>query len=92
MDDLVRQSTDSVYKQVGLGAVVLKEWLDQTRLQLESSFRNLGDALQKQIDETCRSLIEKNRGESESLLEELRTRLEQAARALETRNTRPPGE
>lgn len=61
---------------------VQKEWLDQTQGQLEGSIRTFCEALQRQLEGACRTTLEKTRAESESLLQELHARLEQAARAL----------
>lgn len=61
---------------------VRREWLDQTRGQLEVSIRTFCETLQRQLEDACRTALEKTRGESESLLQELRARLELAARAL----------
>jgi hypothetical protein len=82
-----KEAADTVYKQVGVATVVLKEWGDQATARLEGQFRNSMDAFQRQVQEMMNAALEANRRQSEESTRELRRRLEQAARILGTENS-----
>lgn len=82
-EQVVKEATDAVYKQVGVGAVVLKDWADQSRNQLEAYFLKSVEASQKQITDLWKTSLESQRREAESLLDELHARLQQASRVFQ---------
>jgi len=93
-DQAAKEASDTVNKQVGAAAVVLKDWEDQARERLQTqsqkiqgSARASAEALQKQLDEFAPAVLGKLRKESDRLLEGLREGLEQAAREFQGKST-----
>jgi hypothetical protein len=82
-EQVAKEASDTVYKQVGVGAVVLKDWADQARTQLESSLQRSAEAFEKRIAELSQITLDKHRQGSEVLVEDLRARLQQAARIFQ---------
>ncbi len=82
-EQVAKEASDAVYKQVGVGAVVLKDWVDQASHRLETNSQNSLEAFQKHIEEISKTALEKHRMESELLVEDLHSRLQQAARVLQ---------
>jgi len=82
-------ASDEVHRQVGVVAVMMKEWRDQARLGLDTSLGDAVAAFQKQSAELSQEALEKHRQQFEGLVSDFRSRLQQAAGALEA--TRPEG-
>lgn len=82
---VVREASDSVYKQVGVGAGVLKDWAQQARAQLESVFQKSMEAFKNQIAEFSAETLERHQKVSETSVEDLRARLQQAARIFQAK-------
>ncbi len=88
-EQAVQEASDTVYKQVGVGAVVLKDWADQARTHLESFLQKSAEGFQKQIAGLSEATLERHRRESEVLVEDLRARLQQAARIFQDKESGP---
>jgi hypothetical protein len=84
-----KEATDAVYKQVGVATVVLKDWGDQAATRLEAQFRNSIDTFQRQVQELVSAALEANRQQAEASTQEIRSRLEQAARILSPESAEP---
>ena len=82
-------ASDEVHRQVGVVAVIMKEWRDQARLGLDTSLGDAVASFQKQSAELSQETLEKHRQQFEGLLSDFRSRLQQAAGALAA--TRPEG-
>jgi len=76
-------ASEEVHRQVGVVAVMMKEWRDQARLGLDTSLGDAVASFQKQSAELSRETLEKHRQQFEDLLSDFRSRLQQAAGALE---------
>jgi hypothetical protein len=83
------EASEEIHKQVGVVAVMMKEWRDQAKLGLDASLRDAVAAFQKQSAERSQEALEKHRQQFEGLLSDFCSRLQQAAGALE--GTRPEG-
>jgi phosphoribosyl-ATP pyrophosphohydrolase len=88
-EQAVKEASDAVYKQVGVGAVVLKDWADQARTHLENFLQRSAEGFQRQIAGLSEATLEKHRRESEVLVEDLRARLQQAARIFQDKESGP---
>jgi F0F1-type ATP synthase membrane subunit b/b' len=82
-------ASEEVHRQVGVVAVMMKEWRDQARLGLDTSLGDAVASFQKQSAELSQETLEKHRQQFEGLLSDFRSRLQQAAGALEA--THPEG-
>jgi hypothetical protein len=76
------EASAAVHKQVGQGAIVLKDWADQASARAEAAFQHSLTAFQKQISEASTAALEKHRQESDLLLESAHNLLNEAARSL----------
>jgi ABC-type transporter MlaC component len=83
------EASEEIHKQVGVVAVMMKEWKDQARLGLDTALRDAVTSFQKQSAEVTQQDLEKHRQQFEDLLGNFRSRFQQAAGALE--GTRPEG-
>ncbi len=83
LDALTQEASETVRQQVGLGISALNQAADQTRANLEGYLQQAIESFQKQIGELTSAALEKNNKTSEFLLHDLRSRLDQAARALQ---------
>jgi hypothetical protein len=77
-----QEAADAVYKQVGMGAVVLKEFVDQAGERLETGAKASATTLQQQIEELTQTALGRLRQESDRLLKNLQVRFARAAGAL----------
>lgn len=76
------EASEKVYKHVGLVAVMMKEWADQAKLNLDACLQDAVESFEKQRAELLQEALEKHRQGSVALSEDLRSRLQQAARIL----------
>ena len=79
----VKDAADAIHQQIGLGAVVLKEWADQAVARLEAGFQRQMAEFEKRLAEGSQAMIERNRRDTEADVDALRQRLLEAARLLE---------
>jgi hypothetical protein len=77
------EASEKVYKHVGLVAFMMKEWADQAKLNLDTCLQGALESFEKQRAELFQEALEKHRQESAALSEDLRSRLQQAARILQ---------
>ena len=77
------ESLATMYKQLGAGAIVLRDWTDQARAQLEASFQKSLEIFHKQLSDLTRSAFERRPRERDVLPEDLLHRLRQAGRVLQ---------
>lgn len=82
VEQAAREASDKVLKQVGVMALVMKEWEDRARSTLEACWQEALETFRKQTVEVSRGTLEKHRQESEGVLDNARQRLQQAARIL----------
>ncbi len=88
-EQAAKEACESVYKQIGMGAIVLRDWTDQARTGLDASLQKSVEAFQKQISDLSRITAEHHRKESEGLLGDLHVRLQQAALLFQSKRTEP---
>lgn len=88
-EEVMTEASESLYTQVGAGAIVLRDWAEQTRNQLESLFQKSVEAFHRQTAEVARHALERNRREFDVLVDEIQARLEQAVRVLKHREPEP---
>lgn len=81
-EQAVKEASDAIYKHVGMGAVVLKDWAEQASARLEARFQNSLEAFQKEMSSLAKSALEEQRRDSETFSRSLQSRLQQAARRL----------
>ncbi len=86
-EEVVKEACEKVYKQVGAGGVVLRDWADQATTSLDASFQKSLEVFQKQISDLSKSSLEENRKESTVVLHDLHTRLQQAVRIFQSKGT-----
>lgn len=79
----VKDAADAIHQQIGLGAVVLKEWADQATSRLEAGFQRQMADFEKRLVEGSQAMIERNHQAAEADVEALRRRLLEAAHLLE---------
>ena len=91
-EGVAKEASDTLYKQVGVATVVLKEWGDQASSRLEGQFRNSIDSFQRQVQELMATELEAHRRQSEEATREIRRRLEEATRILSAAIPEPPTE
>ena len=72
----------SVHQQAGAETSALKGAANQVRASLEACLKTSVEAFQKQLGELSEATVERHRQTSETLLQDLHNRLDQAARAL----------
>ncbi len=84
-DHLVRETFDSVNKQVGAAAVVFRDWEELAKGRLENSWQKIeataktsARAFQNQMEELPPAILERVRKESDALVSDLHERLHQA--------------
>lgn len=82
-EQVAREAADTVYKQVGVGAVALRDWADQARSGLQGFLTKSVEDFQKRVDELSQTTLDQHRQGSEVLVDDLRARLQQAARIFE---------
>ncbi|MDE3181703.1 MAG: hypothetical protein KGM47_18815 [Acidobacteriota bacterium] len=87
--EAVREAAEAVNKQVGSAAFVVKDWLDQATQRLDAHLSRLearSEAALQDIEDKSQKLsgviLGEVRKESESLMTDLRTRIQNAAGAL----------
>lgn len=83
LEALTKEASDSVHQHVGLGTEALKDVADRTRGNLEIHIQQSIDAFQHRIGELSDAALGKYRSTSEFILQDLQSRLDQAARALQ---------
>jgi hypothetical protein len=83
LETLTKEASHSVHQHVGLGTDALKDAADRTRANLEIHIQQSTDAFQHQIGELSEAALGKYRSTSEFILQDLQSRLDQAARALQ---------
>jgi DNA anti-recombination protein RmuC len=81
---MVQEASDAMYKQVGLAAVSMKGWTDDARAQVETYVQKSIETLQQQINESAKASLSRYHSELQSLGEDLRTRLQNAARLFQS--------
>jgi hypothetical protein len=84
-----KEASDSVYKQIGLATVVLKDWGDQAAARLEAQFKNSLDTFERRVQEFTGTALAAHRRQTEEATREMRRRLEQAARLLGVESPEP---
>jgi len=82
-EQVAREAADTVYKQVGVGAVALKDWADQARSGLDSLLAKSLEDFEKRVAQLSHATLDQHRRGSEVLVEDLRARLQQAARIFQ---------
>lgn len=90
-EQVVKEAADTMYQQVGVVTVLMKDCADQARAQLEPYFRKSAEDFQKQVEGLSRAALEGHRREMEALAENLHCRLQQAARAVCSNGTQAAG-
>lgn len=88
-DVVAKEASETVYKQVGVGAVVLKDWADQARAQLENFLQRSAEVFQKQISVISETTLEKHHKGAEAMVQDLRARLQQAASIFREKEPEP---
>jgi hypothetical protein len=89
---VAKQAADTVYKQVGVATVVLKDWGDQAAARLEAQLKNSLETYQKQLAELSTAAREADLRHAEAISQETQSRLEQASRILRGEPGKTPGE
>ncbi|MGE5326898.1 MAG: hypothetical protein ACM3NO_07650 [Deltaproteobacteria bacterium] len=84
-----RQASDTVYKQIGIATVTLKDWGDQAAARLEAQFQKSISTFEKQVQELTSRSLEASRQRAEAATEETLKRLEQATRILRGESKEP---
>jgi len=90
---VVQESSDMMYKQVGVAAAAMKDWTDGARARLETYFQKSMELFQEQIGDLSKAALEKHRTEAAALANGLHDRLQQAARLVgvsEAVDAKPP--
>jgi hypothetical protein len=80
---MVKESSDTLYKQVGIAAVAMRGWTDDARGQVESYFQKSFADLQKRISEFSAASLSAYLSELRFLAESFRARLEGASRLFQ---------
>jgi len=83
LGSFTQQAADAAQQQVSLAAGELNRATDETRNSLAAYCQQSIEAFQKQVGELTQAAVEKNSKTSEFLLQDLQSRLDQAARALQ---------
>ncbi len=78
----VDRACDTLHQQVGRGALAVKEWQDQARANLEAGFRQALEALAEQARNLSRAALVEHRREIGLLVDQLHSRIQQAAQAF----------
>ncbi len=83
MDQAVEEARDGVYREVGKGAIALKDWVAQALAGVDANFRASSEGFLQQLRELSKTHLEAHRAEAEQFASNLRSRLQSAADALE---------
>lgn len=78
----VEKACDALHRQVGLGALAIREWQDQARASLEAGFRHALETLAEQARDLSRAALLEHRRETRLLADQLRARIQGAAQAF----------
>ena len=76
------EATNRVYKQVGMMALMTKDWEDRTKSTLDAHLREAVESFRRESVVVSQDNLEKHRQDSERLLEEVRGRFRQAISIL----------
>lgn len=82
VQEAAQEASEKVYKQVGVMALMMKEWEERARSTLDACLQEAVETFRKQSVEVSQGTLEKHRQESEGMLDDVRSRLQQAVRIL----------
>ena len=86
-EQIAQETSDMMFKQVGVAVVAARDWAEGTRALLEARFQKSCDTFQKQMEDASKVALEKHRTELGTLAEGLHDRLQRAAHLFQATET-----
>jgi hypothetical protein len=82
-EQISQETCDDLHKHVGVAVVTFKNLTDKSKELFEDSFQKSLEAFRERIDSFSKSVLAQLQKDAERLADDLRTRFERAARALD---------